>query len=135
MQEKVLNEVRRLFRPEFLNRLDGTIVFHELNEEQIRSIVDMMIKSLQKQLEERKLNIELTDAAKGWLAKTGFDPIFGARPLRRAIERYVENPLSSMLLKGEAKAGDTITIDLKGENLTFSTNNTKSGKKTKSSVK
>ena len=135
MKEKVLGEVRRLFRPEFLNRLDDIIVFHELNEEQIRSIVDLMIKGLQKQLEERKLTIELTETAKAWLAKTGFDPIYGARPLRRAIERYVENPLSSMLLRGETKAGDTITIDLKEDNLTFSTNNTKSGKKTKSSVK
>ncbi len=135
MQEKVLNEVKRLFRPEFLNRLDSIIVFHELNEEQIRSIVDLMIKGLQKQLEERKLTIELTDAAKAWLAKTGFDPIYGARPLRRAIERYVENPLSSMLLKSEAKAGDTITVDLKEDNLTFTTNVIKSGKKTKSSVK
>jgi ATP-dependent Clp protease ATP-binding subunit ClpC len=134
-QEKVLGEVKRLFRPEFLNRLDSIIVFHELNEEQIRSIVELMIKGLQKQLEERKLTIELTEAAKAWLAKTGFDPIYGARPLRRAIERYVENPLSSMLLKGEAKAGDTITIDLKEDNLTFSTDNAKSGKKTKSSVK
>ena len=135
MKEKVLGEVKRMFRPEFLNRLDDIIVFHELNEEQIRSIVDLMIKGLQKQLEERKLIIELAEAAKAWLAKTGFDPIYGARPLRRAIERYVENPLSSMLLRGEAKAGDTIVIDLKEDALTFSTNNSKSGKKTKSSVK
>jgi ATP-dependent Clp protease ATP-binding subunit ClpC len=135
MKEKVLGKVRGLFRPEFLNRLDDIIVFHELNEEQIRSIVDLLIKGLQKQLEERKLTIELTDAAKGWLAKTGFDPIYGARPLRRAIERYVENPLSSMLLRGEAKAGDTIIVDLKEDNLTFSTSISKSGKKSKSSVK
>jgi ATP-dependent Clp protease ATP-binding subunit ClpC len=135
MKKKVTAEIQKTFRPEFLNRLDDIIVFHELNEEQIRSIVDLMIKGLQKQLEERKVSIELTDAAKAWLAKTGFDPIFGARPLRRAIERYVENPLSSMLLRGEAKAGDTIVIDLKEDALTFSTNNTKSGKKTKSSVK
>jgi ATP-dependent Clp protease ATP-binding subunit ClpC len=135
MEEKVLGEVRRLFRPEFINRLDGIIVFHELNEEQIRSIVDLMIKGLQKQLEERKIAIELTDAAKGWLAKTGFDPIYGARPLRRAIEKYVENPLSSMILKGEAKAGDTVTVDLKEDNLTFATGTAKTGKRNKSSVK
>ncbi|MBN1367528.1 MAG: AAA family ATPase [Dehalococcoidales bacterium] len=135
MKEKVLSKVRGLFRPEFINRLDDIIVFHELNEEQIRSIVDLMIKGLQKQLEERKILIELTDAAKGWLAKTGFDPIYGARPLRRAIERYVENPLSSMILKGEAKAGETITVDLKEDTLTFSPATAKSGKRNKSSVK
>ena len=135
MKKKVTAEIQKTFRPEFLNRLDDIIVFHELNEEQIRSIVDLMIKAVQKQLDGRKIVLELTDAAKGWLAKTGFDPVFGARPLRRAIEKYVENPLSSMLLKGEAKAGETITVDLKEDTLTFSTGTAKSGKRNKSSVK
>jgi ATP-dependent Clp protease ATP-binding subunit ClpC len=121
MKGKVMAEVRKLFRPEFLNRLDDVIVFHELNEEQIRSIVNIMIKDLQKRLAERKVSIELTDTAKSWLAKEGFDPIYGARPLRRAIERFVENPLSSMLLRDEVKEGDTILVDLKEDTLTFTT--------------
>jgi ATP-dependent Clp protease ATP-binding subunit ClpC len=135
MRDKVMSEVRRVFRPEFINRLDNIIVFHELTEEQIRSIVDLLIQDLQKRLSERKVTIELTESAKGWLAKTGFDPVFGARPLRRAIERYVENSLSSMLLSGEAKEGDKIIVDLKEDSLTFTTGNGKSGKKGRSSVK
>ena len=128
MREKVMTEVRKTFRPEFINRLDGIIVFHELDEEQIRSIVDLMIRDLQKRLEDRKINIELTDAAKAWLAKTGFDPVYGARPLRRAVERYIENPLSSMILKGEAKAGDTVLVDVKDEQLTFTSGGGSNGK-------
>jgi ATP-dependent Clp protease ATP-binding subunit ClpC len=121
MREKVLSEVRKLFRPEFLNRLDDIIVFHELNEAQIRQIVDIMARDLEKRLAERKLSMEITDAAKSWLAKTGFDPVYGARPLRRAIERYVENPLSSRILAGDFKEGETVLVDLAGDELTFTT--------------
>jgi len=119
MKEKVMNEVKKTFRPEFLNRLDEIIVFHELTEEQLRSIVDLMVEELQKRLADRKLGVELTEAAKSWLAKTGYDPIYGARPLRRAIERFVENPLSTKLLQGEYSTGDTIIVDLDDDNLTF----------------
>lgn len=119
MKEKVLTEVKRTFRPEFLNRIDEIIVFHELTEEQLRSIVDLLVKDLQKRLAEHKLEAELTDGAKSWLAKTGYDPVYGARPLRRAIERYVENPLSTKILRGEFSQGDTIIIDLDDEGLTF----------------
>jgi len=119
MREKVMGEVKKTFRPEFLNRLDEIIVFHELTEEQLRNIVDLMIKDLQKRLSERKLGVELTDEAKSWLTKAGFDPIYGARPLRRAIERYVENPLSTKVLQGEFKEGDTIIVDLSDGTLTF----------------
>ncbi len=121
MQGKVMAEVKKLFRPEFLNRLDDIIVFHELTEDQLRQIVEMMVKDLQKRLAERKLTLEITDAAKSWLSKVGFDPIYGARPLRRAVERYVENPLSAKILGGEFKEGDTIIVDLVDENLTFAT--------------
>jgi ATP-dependent Clp protease ATP-binding subunit ClpC len=121
MQGKVMAEVKKLFRPEFLNRLDDIIVFHELTEEQLRQIVEMMVKDLQKRLAERKLTLEITEAAKSWLAKVGFDPIYGARPLRRAVERYVENPLSAKILGGEFKGGDTVIADLVDENLTFAT--------------
>jgi ATP-dependent Clp protease ATP-binding subunit ClpC len=119
MKEKVMTEVKKTFRPEFLNRLDEIIVFHELTEEQLRSIVDLMVKDLQKRLAERKLDIELTEKAKSWLAKEGYDPVFGARPLRRIIERYVENPLSTRLLRGEFKEGDTVKVDLGDGGLTF----------------
>ncbi len=119
MREKVLGEVRKVFRPEFINRLDEIIVFHELSEEDLRKIVDLMAKDLQKRLVDRKVNLELTDAAKSWLAKTGFDPVYGARPLRRAIERFVENPLSAKILRGECSPGDTVVVDLSGDNLTF----------------
>jgi ATP-dependent Clp protease ATP-binding subunit ClpC len=120
MKEQVLAEVRKTFRPEFLNRLDDIIVFHELTREQIGEIVELMVKDLQKRLSERKLKLELTKAAKNWLADTGYDPTYGARPLRRAIERYVENPLSSKILSGEYKEGDTVVVNLVDDELVFS---------------
>jgi len=127
MKKKVNEEVKKLFRPEFLNRLDDVIVFHELSEEQLKGIVDLMLKDLQNRLSEHRVTIELTVKAKAWLAKEGYDPVFGARPLRRVIERTIENPLSSQLLRGELKEGDTVKIDVDKEGkLTF---------KTKASVK
>jgi len=120
MKEKVITAVKKTFRPEFINRIDEIIVFHELTEEQLRSIVDLMVKDLQKRLKEHKLGVELTEAAKSWLAKEGYDPVYGARPLRRAIERNVENPLSTRLLRGEFNEGDTIIVDLGDEGLNFS---------------
>jgi len=119
MKEKVLGEVKKAFRPEFLNRLDDTIVFHELNEEQLRSIVDLLVKDVAQRLAERKLGLEITDKAKSWLAEAGYDPLYGARPLRRAIERYVENPLSTRILRGEFGEGDTVVVDLEDKELTF----------------
>ncbi len=121
MKEKVMAEVKKTFRPEFINRLDEIIVFHELTEEQLRDIVELMVEDLEKRLAERKLGIELTKKAKSWLAREGYDPTFGARPLRRVIERYVENPLASKLLRGEFKEGDTVKVDLGAEGLTFTT--------------
>jgi ATP-dependent Clp protease ATP-binding subunit ClpC len=120
MKEKVMSEVRKLFRPEFINRLDDIIVFHELNEQQLNQIVRLMVKDLEKRMKERKLSLEITEAAQSWLAKVGFDPTYGARPLRRAIERHVENPLASKILAGEFKEGDMITVDLAEDVLTFS---------------
>ena len=121
MKDKVMTEVKKIFRPEFLNRLDDIIVFHELAESQLRNIVDLMVKDLQNRLAERKVGIELTEKAKSWLAKEGYDPIYGARPLRRVIERFVENPLSSKLLRGELKEGDNVRVDLDKDGLTFKT--------------
>jgi len=119
MKEKVLSEVKKTFRPEFLNRVDEIIVFHELTEEQLNSIVELLVKDLQNRLADRNLGVELTEKAKSWLAKIGYDPLYGARPLKRAIERYVENPLSSKLLRGEFNPGDTITVDLEDDTLSF----------------
>jgi ATP-dependent Clp protease ATP-binding subunit ClpC len=125
MKEKVLNEVKKTFRPEFLNRLDEIIVFHELSEEQLRKIIDLLAKDLEKRLAERKLGVEISEKAKSWLAKEGYDPIYGARPLRRALEKYVENPLSIKVLGGEFKEGATILVDVGDEGLTFKTKNSK----------
>ncbi len=128
MKEKVLAEMRRVFRPEFINRINEILVFHELSTDHLRQIVDLMVKDLQQRLMEHKLSIELTGGAKTWLAETGYDSIYGARPLRRAIERYLENPLSTKLLQGDFKDGDTIIIGHSKDGLTF---NTKPDKKAK----
>jgi len=120
MKEQVMAEVRKMFRPEFLNRLDDIIVFHELSREQLEQIVELLIKDLQKRLAERKLTLELTRSAKNWLVDMGYDPTYGARPLRRAIERHVENPLASKILAGEFKEGDAVVVDLVDDELVFS---------------
>jgi ATP-dependent Clp protease ATP-binding subunit ClpC len=120
MKEKVLTEMRKTFRPEFINRIDEIIVFHQLTEEQLSSIVELVVKDLQGRLADRKLSIELTEKAKSWLVKEGYDPVYGARPLRRAVERYVESPLSAKILQGEFSEGDTVIADLGDEGLTFS---------------
>ncbi len=119
MRDKVMTEVRKVFRPEFINRIDDIIVFSELNEEQLAQIVGLLIKDLQKRLADRLIAINISDAAKAWLIKVGYDPAYGARPLRRAIERYVESPLANRLLKGEFKDGDTIMVDAGTDGLTF----------------
>jgi ATP-dependent Clp protease ATP-binding subunit ClpC len=128
MKGKVMAEVRKIFRPEFLNRLDDIIVFHELNAEQLRAIVELMVKDLQKRLEERRLTIEITEEAKAWLSKEGFDPVYGARPLRRAIERFVENALANKLLRGDFKEGETVVVDLENETLVFRARDSKTRK-------
>jgi len=119
MKSKVMAEVRKTFRPEFINRVDGIIVFHELSQEQLQKIVDLMAKDVAGRLAERKITLEISDKAKAWLARIGYDPTYGARPLRRAIERHLENPLSSKLLSGDFKEGDTVLVSLKGDKLTF----------------
>ncbi len=113
MKDKVTGELRRTFRPEFLNRIDEIIVFHSLNEEHIKQIVDLMIKEVSRRLAENNITIEVTDAAKQFLAKEGFDQMYGARPLRRAIQRYVEDRLSDELLKGAVKTGDRVRVGAK----------------------
>jgi len=111
MKEKVNDALKQHFRPEFLNRIDDTIVFHELSKAEVTEIVDLMIKRVTKQLESQGLGLELTPAAKIHLADKGYDPTMGARPLRRAIQRMVEDPMSERLLWKEFRAGELIIVD------------------------
>ena len=125
----VEDALKKTFRPEFLNRLDEVVIFQPLTEEQIKLIVDLMMKDIQKRLEERKVSVELTEEAKSQLAKEGFDPSFGARPLRRTLQRRIENPLSTKILQGEFKDGDRVMVGAGTDGFTFSTKSKKkSGK-------
>lgn len=119
MKDKVTSELKKTFRPEFLNRIDDVIVFHELARDEIKTIVELMVKRLEVQLKEQQLAIGLTDQAKEVLANEGYDPASGARPLRRAIQRLLEDPLSEAILMGRFKGGDHIAIDAKDGQLTF----------------
>jgi ATP-dependent Clp protease ATP-binding subunit ClpC len=111
MKEKVNDALKVHFRPEFLNRIDEVIVFHELTKPEVTRIVDLMIKRVTKQLESQGIGLELTEAAKVQLADKGYDPQLGARPLRRAIQRLVEDPLSERLLWKEFHAGQNVVVD------------------------
>jgi ATP-dependent Clp protease ATP-binding subunit ClpC len=111
MKEKVLEEMKKTFRPEFLNRIDGTVVFHPLTRDHIRQIVELMLSQIGDQLKDKDLTLEISDEAKDFLGDKGFDPTYGARPLRRVIERMVEDPLSDALLQGRFATGDTVLID------------------------
>ena len=117
MKEKVLNELKNTFRPEFLNRVDGTVVFHALSKEHLRGIVDLMLGEVDKQLSLKGVNLEVTDAAKEWLGERGYDQVFGARPLRRLITNEVEDRLSEALLEGRFQPGETIIIDCEDDEL------------------
>jgi ATP-dependent Clp protease ATP-binding subunit ClpB len=119
--EAVLDEVRTTFRPEFLNRVDEIIVFHPLGKDEIAGIVDIQLRLLQERLAERKLTVSLTPAAREYLALKGFDPAYGARPLKRLIQREVQDALAMKLLAGEIRQGDSVEIDREGEGLAFRT--------------
>ena len=112
MKEKLLGELKKTFRPEFLNRIDGVVVFHSLTKEQIRKIVDLMLATINQQLGEKGIKLEVTDVAKDLLGEKGYDEVFGARPLRRVIQNMVEDKLSEDLLRGKFQSGDTIVIDV-----------------------
>jgi len=115
MKGKVQDELKNHFRPEFLNRIDDVIVFHQLTKDQIIQIVDLMIANLDDRLKAKDMGIELTQAAKDLLAARGYDPLLGARPLRRVIQREIEDSLSERILFGELKAGEIIVVDVEGE--------------------
>ena len=118
-RDMVLGELKKAFRPEFLNRIDEIIVFHTLKKEHILQIVDLLMSEVEKRLSNRDINLETTDAAREWLAREGFDPAWGARPLRRVITRTVENPLSKQLLDNKLESKNLVVIDANEEGLTF----------------
>ena len=119
VRREVMDALRAHFRPEFLNRVDEIIFFHALSQEHLKKIVEIQIAGLMKRLEERKIHVQLTDAAKDVLVREGYDPAYGARPLKRTIQRRVLDPLALRVLEGDFAEGDTIVVDASGTELTF----------------
>ena len=119
MRAAVMAELKASFRPEFLNRLDETILFHRLDRKQLRQIVEVQLSRFAKRLEERELGLEVTDAAKDYLANAGYDPAYGARPLKRSIQKFLENPLAQEILAGRYAPGDTVLVDAASGELGF----------------
>jgi ATP-dependent Clp protease ATP-binding subunit ClpB len=119
VRRQVMDALRAHFRPEFLNRIDEIIVFHALSREEMRSIIDIQLRGLAKRLEDRKIRIELTDRAKDLLIAEGYDPTYGARPLKRTLQREVLDPLARRVLQGEFGEGDMVHIDAVGGALRF----------------
>jgi ATP-dependent Clp protease ATP-binding subunit ClpC len=122
-EEKMKTDVNKALKenllPELRNRIDDIITFHQLTKEHLKSIVDLLILEVEKRLADRKIKLEVNEEAKAWLVQKGYDPMYGARPLRRAIQKYVENPVSTKILQGEFKEGDTVAISLQEDNLSF----------------
>ena len=112
MERKVEEELHRHFRPEFLNRIDDVIIFHALDLKHIKRIIEIQLRGLQKLIGERGLTIEISEGAKDFLAREGYDPAFGARPLKRALQKEIIDPLAMRLLEGKFKAGDTVFVNL-----------------------
>jgi ATP-dependent Clp protease ATP-binding subunit ClpB len=121
-REQVMEVVRRSFRPEFLNRLDEIILFNRLGRNEMKRIVDIQLKALQKLLDDRKIVLKVDEQAKTWLANTGYDPVYGARPLKRVIQRHLQNPLATMLLSGVIKDGDTVEVTVRDGQLAINGN-------------
>jgi ATP-dependent Clp protease ATP-binding subunit ClpB len=114
VEKRVLDELRNHFRPEFLNRVDEIIVFRQLTRKDVAQIVDLQLQGLERQLEKRHLTIELAPAAREFIATQGYDPVYGARPLKRVIQRVLQNPIAMELLEGRYHDGDTIVVDPNG---------------------
>jgi ATP-dependent Clp protease ATP-binding subunit ClpB len=120
LEENIMEVVKSSFRPEFLNRIDEIIIYKPLTVDHIKEIVNIQINFLRKRLEDKKMDIELSEKAKEALAEQGYDPVYGARPLKRTIQRLIQNPLATELLKGEYKEGDLILVDVdKNNEFTF----------------
>jgi len=120
MKNAVLGVVGQHFRPEFINRIDEIVVFHPLDKSQIKDIAGIQINRLRSRLAEREYGLTVSDEALDYLVATGYDPVYGARPLKRSIQQHVENPLAQEILAGKFLPGDTINVDLKGEKIEFS---------------
>jgi ATP-dependent Clp protease ATP-binding subunit ClpB len=120
LQAKVMSDVAMHFRPEFLNRIDESVVFHALGQEHIREIADLQLSALKARLAERSLSLSISDEVMAYLADQGFDPVYGARPLKRAIQRLIENPLAESLLAGDFEPGDVIEVSRVGQDMRFS---------------
>ena len=119
LKDRLMDALRHTFRPEFLNRIDEIVTFRSLGMEELHRIVDIQLADLGKRLLERKLKLELSAAAREKLAEQGYDPVFGARPLKRTVQRMIENPLALELLAGRFSEGDTVRVDSDGEALRF----------------
>lgn len=119
MRSRVMDALRNTFRPEFLNRVDDIIIFHSLVKEQLREIIKLQVERLKVRLEERKLSLKLSESALDFLADIGYDPVYGARPLKRAIQRYLETAIAKSILRGDFLSGDVIFVDVEDERLTF----------------
>jgi ATP-dependent Clp protease ATP-binding subunit ClpB len=111
VETQVMEVVRAHFRPEFLNRLDEIILFHRLGPEHMGPIVDIQVARVQQLLKDRKIHLDLTDGARAWLGRVGYDPVYGARPLKRAVQKYLQDPLADALLAGKVHDGDTVKVD------------------------
>jgi ATP-dependent Clp protease ATP-binding subunit ClpB len=121
MKSAVMNVVGTHFRPEFINRVDESVVFHPLQQSQIRGIADIQLQALRQRLAERELGLEISEAFMEYLVSAGFDPVYGARPLKRAIQQELENPLAQRILSGEFEPGQTVLVDLDKEAPVFNT--------------
>jgi len=119
MRERVMDAMQHSFRPEFLNRIDEVIIFHSLRKDELRQIVKLQVQRLEQRLADRKISLKLSDAALGFLAEVGYDPVYGARPLKRAIQRELETQIAKHILRGDFSEGDTIFVDMENERLTF----------------
>ncbi|HTP18458.1 MAG TPA: NDP-hexose 4-ketoreductase, partial [Solirubrobacteraceae bacterium] len=111
MKTRITGELKKVFRPEFLNRIDEVIVFHKLTKDEIKEIVDLLLRRIRESMAERELQLELSEPAKDMLVDKGWDPAMGARPLRRAIQRYVEDPLADFVLRSQVASGSTVMVD------------------------
>ncbi len=119
VRPQVMEAVRAKFRPEFLNRLDEIILFHRLTRDNMDAIVDIQIERLQKLLVDRKITLSLDEAARSWLGDSGYDPVYGARPLRRVIQKKLQDPLAELILAGEVADGETLNVSANGDGLTI----------------
>jgi ATP-dependent Clp protease ATP-binding subunit ClpC len=112
MREKIMDDLKKTFRPEFLNRVDAVVVFKALSPDEMRQIVDILVRKVAERLEEHEMKLEVSTAAKDYLAKEGYDKLYGARPLRRVIQRQIEDPLSETLLSTKFSAGDSVLVEM-----------------------